>query len=90
VHEAIRHRDPVTGFRHHGFLNIPAATCSIIEGRSAHAALVETNADRLATYLRGIDDDTAAQAPKLFVSYGSCRIDEPIRDLVNLRLLDAA
>jgi hypothetical protein len=90
LHGALRHRDPVTGFRHHGFLNILAATCSIVEGRSARAALVETNADRLATYLRSIDDDTAAHARTLFVNYGSCSIDEPVRDLVNLRLLPAA
>jgi hypothetical protein len=88
LHEALRHRDPATGFRHHGFLNILAATCSVAEGTDGVAALTETDAVRLVSYLRSVDAGTAAQARRLFVSYGSCSIDEPVHDLVALGLLD--
>ncbi len=87
LHSALRHRDPVTGFRHHGFLNILAAACSIVTGTDDFAALTETNAARLVSYLRSIDDVTAIRVRTLFVSYGSCSIDEPLDELIALGLL---
>lgn len=88
LHEAVRHRDPITGFQHHGFLNILAATCSIGDERDEVVALTETDGARLASYLRRIDGWVAVRARSMFVSYGSCSIDEPVRDLVALGLLD--
>ena len=87
LHEALRHRDPITGFQHHGFLNILAATCSIGDERDEVVALTETDGTRLATYLRSLDNRVAIRARSMFVSYGSCSIDEPVRDLADLGLL---
>lgn len=88
LHHPFRHIDPVTGFHHHGFLNLLAA-----------AALADVDpAEVLA------DDDPAsfefggtglawrgkwATDRGLFRAYGSCSFDEPVEDLVKLGVLPA-
>ena len=41
LHDAVRHRDPATGFDHHGFLNVLAATRTALDGGDVVAVLAE-------------------------------------------------
>jgi len=41
LHHAVHHTDPATGFVHHGFLNIVAATARAIVGGDVEGALTE-------------------------------------------------
>jgi hypothetical protein len=87
LHQAVRHVDPATGFPHHGYLNIVVATCRAVTDGDVEGALVEEDGIRLAAEARAVDDDTAHAARRLFASYGSCSIDEPVADLAALGLL---
>ncbi|WFE37167.1 hypothetical protein [Micromonospora sp. WMMD998] len=87
LHHAIRHRDPETGFTHHGFVNVLAATLAAVEG-----AEVDAVAELLAATdpLRVVESARArreAQRP-LWAGYGSCSIAEPLTDLIRLGLVN--
>ena len=47
LHHALRHTDPESGFEHHGFLNVLAATRASLDGGDTEAALEERDPDRL-------------------------------------------
>jgi hypothetical protein len=89
LHHAVRHTDPVTGFEHHGFLNLLLATARAQAGRSL--------AD-VAAALASRDDGAVARAALLlppqvrdaFRSFGTCSIREPLDDLAHLDLLPVA
>jgi hypothetical protein len=81
LHNAVRHTDPATGFEHHGFLNVLAATRASLDGGDVVAALEETDA---AALLRGVDEDARARTRNWFRSFGSCSVLEPHHDLVEL------
>jgi hypothetical protein len=83
LHHAIRHRDPVTGFEHHGFLNVLLAAAAARDESDAVAVLSEQDGLVLATATRALDPAVR----KLFVSFGSCSLTDPIDDLVELGLL---
>jgi hypothetical protein len=90
LHHAVRHTDPVTGFEHHGFLNVLVAFAHALAGDDL-AALVDVLAERdsaavVAAY-RALTDDQVAAARRGFVSFGCCGVEDPIRDLVALGLL---
>jgi hypothetical protein len=87
LHHAIRHTDPATGFRHHGFLNIIVATARAVIGGDVPDAVAEPQAERLAAEAAGLGADHARLTRALFASYGSCDIDEPLDDLRSLGLL---
>jgi hypothetical protein len=87
LHHAVRHTDPVTGFRHHGFLNILLATCAAVGGGDVQATVAEDRPEALAAAAEQVDAATAQIARRLFVSYGSCSIEEPVADLRQLGLL---
>jgi hypothetical protein len=87
LHHAVRYTDPDTGFRHHGVLNILVATARAITGEEVEEALAEEQPDVLAADAEVIDTETAAATRALFVSYGSCNVDEPVADLRALDLL---
>lgn len=88
LHHAVRHTDPVTGFEHHGFLNLLLATARAQAGRSL--------AD-VAAALASRDDGAVARAAlalppsvrEAFRSFGTCSIREPLDDLAHLDLLPA-
>lgn len=87
LHNAVRHTDPETGFEHHGFLNVLAATRASLDGTDAVAALEQTDPGAL---LEGMDDDTRLRTRRWFRSMGSCSVLEPHHDLVELGLLTPA
>lgn len=85
MHHPIRHRDPDTGFEHHGFLNVLLATRELFDGASAPAAaelLDETDAETLVARAGDL-----ASGRRWFTSLGTCSIDEPVADLISLGLL---
>ena len=86
LHDAVRHRDPVTGFDHHGFLNVLVATADAADGADVYdiaATLASTDAEDLAARARRLLNRPRA----LWTGYGSCSIGEPLGDLLNLGLL---
>ena len=91
LHHAVRHRDEATGFEHHGFLNVLAATRAALDGSGvAEVAGVLDTADPQA--VRGLVDeagaDGLASARRWFTSFGSCSVLEPLEDLARLELVD--
>lgn len=90
LHNAIRHTDPVTGFEHHGFLNVILAVVRALDG--VHDGdIAETLAERdpqiIAKAVRAIPTATAATVRHYFRSFGTCSTSEPIDDLTGLGLL---
>jgi hypothetical protein len=85
LHNAVRHRDPETGFEHHGFLNVLAATADAQAGAGVDvvaARLGERDGAALAAVATNGHDPRAA-----FLSYGSCSVTEPADDLHELGVL---
>jgi hypothetical protein len=92
LHHAVRYTDPVTGFEHHGFLNVLLAVDALASG--AHAAVAadwlgETDPDVLVAALHTWPAERAARARAAFTSFGTCSVLEPVDDLVALGLLPA-
>jgi hypothetical protein len=90
LHHAVRYRDPVTGFTHHGFLNLLLGTCRAVAGRSV-ADVVEVlrveDAGELAAEAASVPATVVAGARAALVCYGSCSTSEPIEDLEQLGVL---
>ncbi|MEV8508933.1 hypothetical protein AB0368_29440 [Actinoplanes sp. NPDC051475] len=87
LHDPIRHRDPATGFEHHGFLNVLVATARALEGGDVTAALADQDGVRVAADVAKIDDALAGRVRHHFVSFGTCSVTEPIDGLVHHGLL---
>ncbi|RYU13149.1 hypothetical protein ETU37_08440 [Nocardioides iriomotensis] len=85
LHHAVRHTDPETGFVHHGFLNVLAATRTALDGGDADAVLAEQDAAALVAALP--DADTLARTRRWFTSFGSCSVTDPRDDLLALGLI---
>ncbi len=87
LHHAVRHVDPETGFTHHGFANVLAATLAAAEGAGV---------DTVAELLAGRDERPLVRwtggrrdaARPLWVGFGSCSIVEPLTDLIRLGLVN--
>jgi hypothetical protein len=86
LHHAVRHTDPETGFSHHGFLTVLAATRAALDGGDVRAVLDERDGTALVAALP--DDDTLTRTRRWFTSFGSCSVREPLDDLVHLGLVD--
>lgn len=90
LHGPVRHTDPKTGFEHHGFLNILAATSAATAGADARAvaSLVATRSglDLVAT-LRLLTPDAITWTRWAFTAYGTCSIAEPLAGLIKLGAL---
>ncbi|WP_199733284.1 hypothetical protein [Micromonospora sp. BL1] len=87
LHHAIRHRDPETGFNHHGFVNVLGATLAAVGGAEVDGVaelLAATDPVRVVEPARAHRD---AERP-LWVGYGSCSIAEPLTDLIRLGLVN--
>lgn len=88
LHNAVRHRDLDTGFEHHGFLNVLAATAEADSGLGADdvaETLELTDETELLGLARELD---LAKARRWFTGVGSCSILEPLADLTDLGLLE--
>ncbi|GIE82347.1 hypothetical protein Aph02nite_82970 [Actinoplanes philippinensis] len=90
LHDPIRHRDPVTGFEHHGFLNVLLATARALQGYEIERALADQDGDRVAAAVAGIDDVLAKAVRHHFISFGTCSIDEPAAGLRRYGLISEA
>lgn len=93
LHHALRHDDAETGFRHHGFLNVLLATRAALDGGSAAdvaAVLDTTDAAEVRRTLADAGSDALGSARRWFTSFGSCSVLEPLEDLVDLGLVEAA
>lgn len=91
LHHAVRHTVS-EGFEapvdQHGFLNVLLATRRLFDGTSLDEAaelLDERDTGRLVE-LAGAED--LAGARRWFTSFGSCSVDEPLEDLIDLGLLE--
>ena len=88
LHQALRHRDPETGFEHHGFVNLLVATRHLFDGGTvdeAVAVLDQTSSAEAITLALNTD---LAGARRWFTSFGSCSVTEPLESLVATGLLE--
>jgi len=93
LHHAIRNTAPGTGFEQHGFLNVVLATRAILDGADTGdvvRVLADRDAVACAAACAAMSADEAARLRRWFISVGSCSIDEPVQDLVELGLLTPA
>ncbi len=91
LHHAVRHRDPVTGFEHHGFLNVLLATCHAVLGASVSAiagVLEQRDPALVRRRFAEASDQTVSSARRHFVAFGCCSFTEPVNDLVGLGLIE--
>ncbi|MGH3655991.1 MAG: hypothetical protein ACRDUA_04985 [Micromonosporaceae bacterium] len=100
LHHAVRHQDPVTGFTHHGFLNVLVAASEAARGSGVATVaealrVTEPEQVRLAVQQTsdavprpaGVVGRTGDTERPLWVGFGSCSIHEPLDDLVALHLI---
>ncbi|WP_430786655.1 hypothetical protein [Actinoplanes sp. G11-F43] len=87
LHDPIRHRDPVTGFEHHGFLNVLLATARALQGYDIQRTLADQDGERVAAGVAGIDEVLAKAVRHHFISFGTCSVTEPVDGLLRYRLL---
>lgn len=88
LHHAVRHFDPSLGVDRHGFLNLLLAVCEAVEGRDPSVVLRSTDVGHLVRLAHGVPEETAKQARRLLVSYGSCNTSTPAEDLQALGLIE--
>ncbi|MDI6099453.1 hypothetical protein QLQ12_12695 [Actinoplanes sp. NEAU-A12] len=87
LHDPIRHRDPVTGFEHHGYLNVLLATTRALQGYAIERALADQDGARVAAAVAAIDEVVAKAVRHHFISFGTCSISEPVDGLLRYGLL---
>lgn len=90
LHGAVRHRDPQTGFVHHGFLNLLLAAVRASSGAAVDevaAVLSSTEGGALVAEARALSARSVVAARLLFRAYGSCSTSEPREEAVALGLL---
>jgi hypothetical protein len=87
LHQAVRHVDPETGFTHHGYANVLAATLAAADGDGVRpVAELLTVVDPRPLLERAT---ARLDAPRpLWVGFGSCSILEPLTDLIRLGLVN--
>jgi hypothetical protein len=93
LHHAVRHRDAMTGFEHHGFANVLGAVGAAIGGRPApdvERLLAERDREAVVAALPSGDSPAACAVREFFVSFGTCSITEPLADLRAMGLLKEA
>lgn len=81
LHHALRNTDPETGFEQHGFLNLLAAT---------DAARAGAGVEEVAAVLADRGGPSLVGGGTLLRSVGTCSIDDPVAELSDLGVLDAA
>ncbi|WP_373320736.1 hypothetical protein [Rhizocola hellebori] len=86
LHHAIRHTDPETGFTHHGFLNVLAATCLANEGAEVSEVAAILASTQPLTLLEALRRFRSEDRP-LWLGFGTCSVLEPIADMQQLGLI---
>jgi hypothetical protein len=84
LHHAIRNTDPVTGFEQHGYLNLLWAAQAAADGAGPADLKVILAVRDPATVVPAI---AALTGPRVFNSFGTCSITEPLDDLIALGLI---
>jgi hypothetical protein len=98
LHHPFRHVDLATGFHHHGFINVLAATAlahAAADESVVTAVLADEDPDHFTLDRTGLAwhehsvgaAELDAMRAELFVSYGSCSFEEPVEDLTGLGVL---
>ena len=90
LHHAVRNTDPETGFEQHGFLNLILAADAAASGAAQpdlSRLLAERSGPRVAGQVRALGPERTAAARRLFTSFGTCSITDPLRELTGLGLL---
>ncbi|KAB1944602.1 hypothetical protein F8271_08920 [Micromonospora sp. ALFpr18c] len=87
LHEAVRHLDPETGFTHHGYANVLAATLAAAHGEGVGAVTELLTVLDPRPLLERANAGLDAPRP-LWVGFGSCSILEPLTDLIRLGLVN--
>jgi hypothetical protein len=88
LHRAVRHTTS-GGQAEHGFLNVALAVNAALRGgeEADIAVLEETDPALIADRVRELTATEAVSIRQWFASYGSCSIDEPLADLIDLELV---
>jgi hypothetical protein len=91
LHAAVRCTDPATGFEHQGFLNLMWG--SLLARRGADTATVAAvlavrDRQAVAAEVASWSAAEAADVRAAFVSFGCCGVEDPVTELVTLRLLE--
>jgi hypothetical protein len=86
LHHALRYTDPETGFTHHGFLNVLAASLAAADGVEVADVAELLGGTDPAPVVELVRGRLAEQRP-LWIGFGSCSIEEPLADLTALGLL---
>jgi hypothetical protein len=87
LHHAIRHNDPETGFTHHGFVNVLAATLVADNGAEVIDVAEQLSATDPVPLIEVLRPRLSAERP-LWTGFGSCSIPEPLADLARLGLTE--
>lgn len=90
LHDAARHRDPATGFEHHGFLNVLLAVATALDGGDlgdVARVLAGRDGAALAERVRALTDEQVAAVRSRFVAFGTCSTAEPLAHLHGLGLI---
>jgi hypothetical protein len=90
LHHAVRCTDTDAGLEQHGFLNVMLAVgaAAADAGLGEIAAILgQRDRDAIASAVRALDDDTAADIRWMFTSFGTCSTSEPITEMISLGLL---
>lgn len=90
LHNALRHRDEDTGWVHHGFLNLMAATAAAQGGADlagVERLVAATDPGPVLEVLQALDQAGAVAVRRAFTGFGTCSTVEPVEDLAGLGLL---
>ncbi|GAB2582815.1 hypothetical protein Aab01nite_60470 [Paractinoplanes abujensis] len=87
LRHAIRHTDPETGFTHHGFLNVLAASASAQDGGEV-AEVAEVLAATHPVPLVEACRARRSEPRPLFAGFGAANVVEPLTELVRLGLIN--
>jgi hypothetical protein len=88
LHQALRHRDPETGFEHHGFLNLLLATELLFAGGSVDDATALVDLASPPDLITHAFDTDLSGTRRWFTSFGSCSVTEPLESLAATGLLE--
>jgi hypothetical protein len=86
LHHAVRNTG-VEGFEQHGFLNVLLATHAALHDGDVEAVLAERDGAALADAVCVLPEAEIVRTRKVFCSFGTCSIAEPLADLRRLGLL---